>query len=62
MRKFMAFAFIAQLITIVVSAQDDMGKLEKEFEKMMKNTTGIPYGDNKVIGKYYDIRGFKMYC
>lgn len=22
----------------------------------------IPYGANKAVGKYYDIRGFKMYC
>jgi len=22
----------------------------------------IPYGNNKEAGKYYDIRGFKMYC
>lgn len=22
----------------------------------------IPYGSNKEVGKYYDIRGFKMYC
>jgi pimeloyl-ACP methyl ester carboxylesterase len=24
--------------------------------------TDIPYGNNKAVGKYYDIRGFKMYC
>ena len=22
----------------------------------------IPYGDNKAVGKFYNIRGFKMYC
>ena len=22
----------------------------------------IPYGNNPAAGKYYDIRGFKMYC
>lgn len=22
----------------------------------------IPYGDNKAVGQFYDIRGFKMYC
>ncbi len=22
----------------------------------------VPYGNNKAAGKYYDIRGFKMYC
>jgi pimeloyl-ACP methyl ester carboxylesterase len=24
--------------------------------------TAIPYGNNKEVGKYYDVRGFKMYC
>src|SRR5438105_1209074 len=27
-----------------------------------QNPTGIPYGNNKEAGQYYDIRGFKMYC
>ena len=27
-----------------------------------KTTAAIPYGNNKDAGKYYDIRGFKMYC
>jgi pimeloyl-ACP methyl ester carboxylesterase len=25
-------------------------------------TKSIPYGDNPVAGRYYNIRGFKMYC
>ena len=61
MKKLLAFAFILRL-TIPAFAQDDMGKLEEGFAKLMKNTTGIPYGNNKVTGKYYNIRGFKMYC
>lgn len=61
MKRFLAFVFVIRL-TMPVLAQDDMQKFEKEFEKMMKNTTGIPYGNNKAAGKYYDIRGFKMYC
>jgi pimeloyl-ACP methyl ester carboxylesterase len=27
-----------------------------------KTAAPIPYGNNKDAGKYYDIRGFKMYC
>lgn len=34
---------------------------ETEMKKYMKNTTGIPYGNNKAAGKFYDIRGFRMY-
>jgi pimeloyl-ACP methyl ester carboxylesterase len=62
MKKIFAFAFLLQLISIAVTAQDDMNKLEQEFEKMLKSPNGVPYGNNKTAGKYYDIRGFKMYC
>lgn len=27
-----------------------------------QETPKIPYGDNKEVGKFYDVRGFKMYC
>jgi pimeloyl-ACP methyl ester carboxylesterase len=42
-------------------AQSDMEKLQSEFQKLMtdpKNT----YGRNKTAGKFYNIRGFKMYA
>ena len=26
------------------------------------NKTAVPYGNNKEVGKYFNIRGFKMYC
>ena len=61
MKKLLALVFIVRLATSAIG-QDDMEKLDKEFEKMMKNTSGIPYGNNKATGKYYNIRGFKMYC
>jgi pimeloyl-ACP methyl ester carboxylesterase len=61
MKKFIAFIILLFSFTISSFAQDDMEKFEKEFAKMMKNTTGVPYGDNKAVGKYYTIRGFKMY-
>lgn len=62
MKKLLALVFIIRLATISAIAQNDMEKFEKEFEKMMKNNTGVPYGNNKTTGKYYNIRGFKMYC
>lgn len=40
-------------------AQNDV---QKEFERLTKNTTGVPYGSNKAAGKFYDVRGFKMYA
>jgi pimeloyl-ACP methyl ester carboxylesterase len=54
-----AFFFLPLLFVSILSiAQDDIGK---EFARLTKNTTGVPYGKNKTAGKYYDIRGFKMY-
>src|SRR5215471_19173737 len=40
----------------------DIEKIAKDFEARVKSDTGIPYGRNNAVGKYYDIRGFKMYC
>lgn len=61
MRKIVTFG-IAVICALQLFAQDDMQAFEKEFQGLMKNTTGIPYGSNKAAGKYYDIRGFKMYA
>lgn len=41
-------------------AQDDFAKLQAEFEKMLTDPSN-QYGKNNAAGKYYDIRGFKMY-
>src|SRR5215218_2783525 len=57
MRKSVLTLFLF-IYTIAVFAQADM---VKEFERLTKNTTGIPYGNNKAAAKTYDIRGFKMY-
>jgi len=40
----------------------DIEKILKEFESKTKNSNDIPYGNNKAAGKYYNIRGFKMYA
>ncbi|HWI90607.1 MAG TPA: alpha/beta hydrolase [Flavisolibacter sp.] len=39
-------------------SQSEMDSLSMQFQAMMKNTT---YGKNKNAGKFYNIRGFKMY-
>jgi pimeloyl-ACP methyl ester carboxylesterase len=59
MKKIIGFVLIVQLLNITGAAQD-MEKLRKDFENLLKNPA-VPYGHNKVAGKYYDIRGFKMY-
>lgn len=49
------------LLTTLFSFAQDIEKLGAEFQKQMSDPKQI-YGNNKAVGKYYDIRGFKMYC
>jgi pimeloyl-ACP methyl ester carboxylesterase len=39
----------------------DIRQIAAEFEKQM-NSPSNQYGKNKAVGKYYDVRGIKMYC
>src|SRR5580765_4538225 len=61
MKKILGFILIFQILHLAVSAQD-MDKLMKDFENQLKDPKAVPYGHNKTAGKYYDIRGFKMYA
>jgi pimeloyl-ACP methyl ester carboxylesterase len=54
------FFFVSSFIFLSVKAQDDFANLQAEFEKIMNEPKNV-YGKNKAAGKYYDIRGFKMY-
>jgi len=58
MKKFLLLAVHLLLVSIVF-CQDKFSVLEKEIFKEIDNTK---YGRNDSVGKYYDIRGFKMYC
>ncbi|MBO9658240.1 MAG: alpha/beta hydrolase [Chitinophagaceae bacterium] len=42
--------------------QEDVGKKMAEFQKAQSDPKAVPYGKNAAAGKFYDIRGFKMYC
>jgi len=59
MRKIFAILFFAGFVHVGFS--QDMDKIRQDLEKKLSDST-IPYGHNKAAGKYYDIRGFKMYC
>ena len=61
MRKLWFLLLPALFICIATTAQNDFEKLMANFEKMMKDPKNI-YGKNKAVGKYYNIRGFKMYA
>ncbi len=60
MRKITLSLFSCLLLYTTISAQD-VRKISDEFQKQM-NDPKNPYGHNKLAGKYYDIRGIKMYC
>ena len=61
MRNYLIPFLFSQLIVTFVFAQD-IKQVQADFEKMLKDPKAIPYGHNGATGKYYDIRGFKMYC
>ena len=62
MKKIIFRILLMQFIALFSIAQDDLEKVRKEFEDLSSGKNGIPYGNNLAAGKYYDIRGFKMYC
>ena len=61
MKKLPPLLFVFNLMALVSFTQDDMAKLQAEFEKMT-NDPKNSYGKNKAVGKYYNIRGIKMYA
>jgi pimeloyl-ACP methyl ester carboxylesterase len=53
----------AILLLVLFSVQLAFAQdFEKQFEELTKNKTGVPYGNNKAAGKFYNIRGFNMYA
>ncbi len=60
MRKHLPLLVSTLFITISLWGQD-IKKISADFQKSM-NDPKSPYGNNKITGKFYDIRGFKMYC
>ncbi|NOT51683.1 MAG: alpha/beta hydrolase [Chitinophagaceae bacterium] len=62
MKKIFAVFTIILCFSLFASSQEmDMRKISDEFQKQM-NDPNVLYGRNKAVGKYYDIRGFKMYA
>src|SRR6188474_1867657 len=61
MKKIFLLFIVFNAIALQSFSQDDFARIQAEYEKML-NDPKIIYGKNKVAGKYYDIRGFKMYA
>ncbi len=60
MKKFFLLLILGQT-TAAIAVSQDLKKIEDDFNNQIKNGK-VPYGNNPAAGKYYDIRGFKMYC
>src|SRR5450432_2133669 len=60
MKKIFLTLVLQAFVTCVAFSQD-MAKIQQDFEKQLKNTKA-PYGHDSTKGKYYAVRGFKMYC
>ncbi len=59
--KRIAFSLACLLLLSVSLPAQDIKKIADDFNKLLSDPKN-PYGKNKLAGKYYDIRGFKMYC
>jgi Predicted hydrolases or acyltransferases (alpha/beta hydrolase superfamily) len=60
--KKIANAFMALLLCACNLHAQDIQQIANDLNKALKDKKTFPYGDNKAVGKYYTIRGFKMYC
>ncbi len=59
MKKYIAV--LLSLFILTSASTQDLKKISDDFQKLMADPKS-PYGKNKLVGKYYDIRGFKMYA
>ncbi|MEP7375465.1 MAG: alpha/beta hydrolase [Chitinophagaceae bacterium] len=61
MKKNLVLTALIQFFCLLAFTQDGFEQNMIDFEKMANNPNSI-YGQNKAVGKYYTIRGFKMYA
>ena len=55
------FLFLLTCIVCCTARTQDLEKISRDFQQAM-NDTVTAYGKNKKTGKFYDVRGIKMYC
>ncbi|MEO6612589.1 MAG: alpha/beta hydrolase [Chitinophagaceae bacterium] len=60
MRKSFPIVLLCFFLSFHIAAQD-FNKIAEDFQKAMSDPKS-PYGNNKLTGKYYTLRGIKMYC
>jgi pimeloyl-ACP methyl ester carboxylesterase len=60
MKKLFLSAVMFPILHSFLYSQD-FAQIRKDFDEQVKNGK-LPYGNNAAAGKYYEVRGFKMYC
>lgn len=60
MKKILFLSLLINSCAVVSLSQDEFASLQAEFQKMLNDPKNI-YGKNNASGKYYEIRGIKMY-
>lgn len=60
LKKNLFLILLVNSFAFAALAQDEFAALQAEFQKMLNDPKNV-YGKNNANGKYYDIRGFKMY-
>jgi pimeloyl-ACP methyl ester carboxylesterase len=60
MKKLLLLILPVCFLLVNAQAQNDMDKIMQEYQKLLSDPA-LKYGKDKAAGKYYNIRGFKMY-
>lgn len=55
-------ALLALISSSSIFAQANTEKAASDYEAALKDPKAVPYGKNKETGKFYDVRGIRMYC
>lgn len=61
----MRIIFFLSLLCLIGNSsfsQENVAEKLNEFQKKLSDPNAVPYGKNPAAGKFYNIRGFKMYC
>jgi len=53
---------LAGIFSFMIVRSQDIKSVSDKFEKDISDSIHFPYGHNAAAGKFYNIRGFKMYC
>lgn len=61
MKRILTLLTLLTALSTATRAQD-IKQVMDDFQKNLADAKNFPYGNNKAAGKYFNIRGIKMYC